>query len=105
MPSLEFLIANYRRLRPAGHSLLLRLIVERGHALRAEYLRGLWRQFRAWQRRKAAIAQLGALDDSALKDIGIHRSGIEAAVNGSTIVASRTRTFQQKPHLCLQRTG
>jgi uncharacterized protein YjiS (DUF1127 family) len=106
MPTFEYLITNYRRLRPAGHSLLLRLIAERAHALRAEYLRGVWRRFRAWQRRKAAIAQLRSLDDSALKDIGLHRSGIEAAVNESTIVAAvPRRAFPQKPHLCLQRTG
>ena len=106
MPRLEFLIANRRRLTAAGQSLLLRLVVERAHALRTNYLRGLWRQFQAWRRRKVAIAQLRALDDSALKDIGIHRSGIEAAVERPNIVNLGTRrTFAEKPQLYLQRTG
>ena len=106
MPRLEFLIANRPRLTAAGQNLLLRLVVERAYALRTDYLRGLWRQFQAWRRRKIAIAQLRALDDSALKDIGIHRSGIEAAVEGPTIVNLRPpRAFAEKPQLYLQRTG
>jgi uncharacterized protein YjiS (DUF1127 family) len=31
---------------------------------------------------RAAIAHLGAFDDDALRDIGLARSGIEAAVRG-----------------------
>ncbi len=107
MPKLEFLIANHRRLTPAGHSLLLRLAMERAQATRTEYLRGLWRQVRGWWQARTAIAQLRALDDDALKDIGLHRSGIEAAVVKEPTVAARPprRAFPEKPHLCLQRTG
>ena len=106
MPRLEWLILNRLRLSAAGQTLLWRLVVERAHALRTEYLRGLWRQFHAWRRRKLAIAQLGALDDAALKDIGIHRSGIEAAVEVPNVVKlPPRRTFAQKPQLYLQRTG
>ena len=71
------------------------------------FLRGLWRQIRSWRERRAALAQLRALDDAALKDIGLHRSGIEAAVLGPRpgTAPRQPRHFPQKPHLWLQRTG
>jgi len=104
---LEFLILNYRRLTPPGYSLLQRTAIERAKDLRVEFLRGLWRQIRSWRQRQAALAQLRALDDAALKDIGLHRSGIEAAVLGprSGTAPRQPRHFPQKPHLWLQRTG
>jgi len=104
---LEFLILNYRRLTAAGYGLLQRMAIERAKDLRGEFLRGLWRQIRSWRERRAALAQLRALDDAALKDIGLHRSGIEAAVLGprSGTAPRQRRHFPQKPHLWLQRTG
>jgi len=42
--------------------------------------------------RRAAIASRGELDDRALKDIGLTRSQIEAAVHGLTTAPSRART-------------
>ena len=33
----------------------------------------------AWHRQRATIRALGALDDAALKDIGLSRGGIDAA--------------------------
>ncbi len=41
--------------------------------------------------RRAAITTLGELDDRALRDIGISRSQIEAAVHGLTPSAERGR--------------
>jgi uncharacterized protein YjiS (DUF1127 family) len=41
---------------------------------------------------RAAIATLGKLDDRALKDIGLTRSQIEAAVHGLTTTPNRART-------------
>jgi uncharacterized protein YjiS (DUF1127 family) len=104
---LEFLVLNRRRLSPVGRSLLRRLVIERAKTLRAEFLGGLWRQTVSWYRAKAAIAQLRALDDAALKDIGLHRSGIETAVvEGLAQAKPRSRqVFPEKPQLCLQRTG
>jgi uncharacterized protein YjiS (DUF1127 family) len=77
---LELLIRNYRRLDSAGHVLLRQGMTERAKALRAEFLRDMLHSVLAWYLRRAAITQLRALDDDALKDIGLHRSGIEAAV-------------------------
>ena len=37
--------------------------------------------FRKWRSRRAAVAQLHALDDRDLQDIGISRSEIESAVH------------------------
>ena len=104
---LEFLILNYRRLTAAGYGLLQRMAIERAKDLRGEFLRGLWRQIRSWRERRAALAQLRVLDDAALKDIGLHRSGIEAAVLGPRpgTAPRQPRHFPQKPHLWLQRTG
>jgi len=104
---LEFLILNYRRLTAAGYGLLQRMAIERAKDLRGEFLRGLWRQIRSWRERRAALAQLRALDDAALKDIGLHRSGIEAAVLGPRpgTAPRQPRHFPKKPHLWLQRTG
>jgi uncharacterized protein YjiS (DUF1127 family) len=104
---LESLVLNYRRRTAADHALLPYLVVARAKALRTEFLRELWRQFVSWGRSRAAIAQLRALDDAALKDIGLHRSGIEAAVVNAPPAAPRPprRAFPEKPHLCLQRTS
>lgn len=104
---LEFLTLNYRRLIPADYSLMQHLVGERAKALRAEFLREVWRQITSWYQRRVALAQLRALDDAALKDIGLYRSGIEDAVlNPRPGAASpQRRHFPQKPHLWLQRTG
>ncbi len=53
--------------------------VARGLAAR---LAGLWLNFRAGQRRRMAISQLARLDDWMLRDIGLERSQIPAAVDG-----------------------
>ena len=107
MPQLESKVVNYRRRAPAEHCIVPRLESERGKALRTEFLREFWRQLVAWSRRRAAVAQLRALDDAALKDIGLHRSGIEAAILNAQPKTEppQRRHFPQKPHLCLQRTG
>jgi uncharacterized protein YjiS (DUF1127 family) len=39
-------------------------------------------RFREWRKRRAAIDELAALDDRWLKDIGLYRGEIEAAVDG-----------------------
>ena len=69
----------------------------RAEALRADQLRDLvsgparalfagvsnfWRRVRTHQRRRLAIAQLSALDDHLLSDIGLDRTDIAAAVDG-----------------------
>jgi uncharacterized protein YjiS (DUF1127 family) len=44
---------------------------------------GRWsRDYATWRTRRQAIAELGALDDRALKDFGINRSEIEWLVYG-----------------------
>jgi uncharacterized protein YjiS (DUF1127 family) len=94
-----------RRLSSAEYSLRHRQVFERAKALRAEFLRELWRQVHGWYQRRLALAQLRALDDVALKDIGLHRSGIEAAIDHRPARAApqKRQAFAEKPHLCLQR--
>jgi uncharacterized protein YjiS (DUF1127 family) len=77
---LDRLVRNYRRLTPMQYTRLRERAAARAKALRTEFLRNLFARLFTWRRRRAAIAELSALDDESLKDIGLHRSGIEAAV-------------------------
>jgi uncharacterized protein YjiS (DUF1127 family) len=77
------LLRNYRSLDPEQRERLARQVVERARAYRAATIRGLVRWFADWMRRRAAVARLQSFDDRMLKDIGIHRSEIEAVVHGA----------------------
>ena len=46
----------------------------------ARRLDSIWLRLLAWQMRRVSRDVLHALDDRSLHDIGMHRSGIEAAV-------------------------
>ena len=78
----DTMLRNYRHLTPAERGELYRRVVERAKAMRAEAIRGLFRGLVAWFKRRAAAARLQRLDDRMLKDIGLHRSEIEAVVSG-----------------------
>jgi uncharacterized protein YjiS (DUF1127 family) len=43
----------------------------------------LWRAAARWMARRQAVRELHALDDRSLRDIGLGRSEIEAAVRGA----------------------
>lgn len=108
--NLEILIRNYERLTPEQRSLVQQRVIEGAKIARAAFLRSLLSRLRSWLLRRAAVADLNALDDEALKDVGLHRSGIEAAVRESLVSKAayepfKPRLFPQKPHLCLHRTG
>ena len=46
----------------------------------AAALKGWWLAYITWRIERAAIAQLSAMSDRDLKDIGVHRSDIHRAV-------------------------
>jgi len=102
---LEFFIHHYRNPTPADHGRLRRLTIEGAKALRADYLRDLWLRMVTWYHARTAVTQLRALDDAALKDIGLHRSGIETAVRGGRVKNASREPLAEKPQFCLQRTG
>lgn len=45
-------------------------------------LKSLVARYQAWQKHQQAVAELRGLDDAMLRDIGLNRSEIEAAVDG-----------------------
>ena len=105
--NVEFLVSNPRWQQAKAGGGAAQPVFARVTALGAKFLRALWLHIARWHQRRLAFRQLSALDDAALKDIGLHRSGIEAAVIKVTPsgVPQKTRAFPQKPHLCLHRTG
>jgi uncharacterized protein YjiS (DUF1127 family) len=99
---------DWRRLTPAEQARLRARIIERAQAARIEAwcdaligalslgrrigaaLLAAWRDAANWLERKRAIRQLHALDDRALRDIGLDRSEIDAAVEGRNPASSPT---------------
>jgi len=79
---LDAQLRNYMELSPEQQEQARRRVIERAEALRAELIRDLFRRFFAWLKRRRAMAELQALDDRMLRDMGINRSEIESAVHG-----------------------
>jgi uncharacterized protein YjiS (DUF1127 family) len=93
---------DFRELSPAQRALVVRTVMREAHAARAAAFRAAfrwigasftraWQAYRAWQKRRATLAELHSLDDAALKDIGLRRSEIESVVFGYGHDASRRR--------------
>ena len=79
---LDMQLRCYRMLTPMQRAEVKRRVIARAHACRAEAIKGMFRQMLGWIARRAAMAQLHALDDRMLKDIGINRGDIENAARG-----------------------
>ena len=60
---------------------IAKIVVDAAHWVVAG-LAGLWRRYRAAQTKRTAIAQLARLDNQLLRDIGLERYEIAAAVDG-----------------------
>ena len=59
--------------------------------------------FAEWRRRQQAYAELMALDDRSLADIGIHRTQIPAIVEGVHDAAKKGRDREFVPGFATQR--
>jgi uncharacterized protein YjiS (DUF1127 family) len=59
----------------------------------ASILRRWWQTFRDWQIEQAAAAQLYSMSDYELRDIGLKRSEIDAAVKGPLAHPPRPRNL------------
>ena len=79
---LDMLLRCHRMLTPEQRAELTRRVIERARVYRTEAIKSLFRSLFGWIRRRAAAAQLHALDDRMLKDIGLYRGEIEQAVRG-----------------------
>jgi uncharacterized protein YjiS (DUF1127 family) len=80
---LDRLLRAYRTLPLEQRDRLVQRIIQRAKIERAAAFRALLRRFWSWIELRAAITKLQRLDDRMLKDIGLHRSEIPAAVNSS----------------------
>ena len=98
---------EWRRLTPEQRLRFTRLIVAQARVARARAIHDLlrlplglarraaaavaagWRAGARWRQRRQAIRELGALDDRTLRDLGLGRSEIEAAVDGARPVWQR----------------
>jgi uncharacterized protein YjiS (DUF1127 family) len=102
---LHFLSFEQRRLTPEKIDCLHQQVARRANDARTQALRGLfdsiasllrrgarrlaaaagkgWNAYAAWLAQRAAARELHGLDDRSLKDLGIHRSQIEAVIHGS----------------------
>jgi uncharacterized protein YjiS (DUF1127 family) len=85
----DFLLRNARNLTPEQRDRLVRRAIVRAKAYRAQAFRDLFDRLVNWIKRRVAVARLQRLDDRMLKDIGITRGEIEAAVRGHDRPRSR----------------
>jgi uncharacterized protein YjiS (DUF1127 family) len=74
---LAAILTSLRRAAEGGRNVTCML----GHCAAAATSR-CWRSYATWRERRRAVMELRGLDDRVLKDIGLHRSGIEAAAYG-----------------------
>ena len=97
---IDFSTVPLSQLTPEQERRLRERIIAQAHAARAQALRALLRvplslalrgaaaavaagrAFATWLERRRAIRELSALDDRTLRDIGLNRAEIEAAVEG-----------------------
>jgi uncharacterized protein YjiS (DUF1127 family) len=88
---LDMLLRGYRMLNPVQRADVNRLVIERARAYRAAAIKGLVDRLFGWIGRRAAVAQLHALDDRMLKDIGLNRGDIEHAVRGRELPSEQRK--------------
>jgi uncharacterized protein YjiS (DUF1127 family) len=80
-------VVRWLRAVAGGGRDVVRLLAERA----VTTARRCWAAYLVRRERRAAIRELGALDDRSLKDLGLHRSEIE-----SVIYNSPTRSVERK---------
>ena len=86
---------DWRALTPVQRGLLTRLLVRHADATRARAigaaLRAAWRGLLRRQRYRHELGELAAMDDLALRDIGISRCEVCAAIRSGDVLGSTRR--------------
>src|SRR5512144_3127717 len=93
-------VVRWLRAVASGGRDVNRLLAERA----ATTARRCWAAYLVGRERRAAIRELGALDDRSLKDLGLHRSEIESVVYNSPMPAMQREFAAPRRHQCEARS-
>jgi uncharacterized protein YjiS (DUF1127 family) len=93
-------VVRWLRAVASGGRDVVRLLAERA----VTTARRCWAAYLVRRERRAAIRELGALDDRSLKDLGLHRSEIESVVYNSPMPAMPREFSAPRRHQCETRS-
>ena len=79
--------SDWEALTPSQKGSLMHQLVRRAHAARARAIGHMllgWARYLSLRRQRHQLIELAAMDDMALRDVGINRSEIGAALRSGT---------------------
>lgn len=85
---------DWKALTPSQKGALTQLLIRRAHAARSRAIGGLllgWARYIRFRRQRHQLAELAAMDDRLLRDVGVNRFEIGTAVRSGTGLGGTTR--------------
>ena len=79
--------SDWEALTPSQKGLLMHQLVRRAHAARARAIGHMllgWARYLSFRRQRREMIELAAMDDMVLRDVGINRFEIGAALRSGT---------------------